>query len=160
MRWIVFAAMMLATPAFSLSCSPPDPVSDYKFAEDSPVRWGIAVGRLNFDPGRVPVVDWERQNDVPPSTDIRAQFVGQSIDAGGFVKPFQANVTLRVNCVGPWCASPQNGARYLAFIKHEKGKRVINANPCGSMLYINPPKKYLDQVYQCFVGGRCVPSGF
>ena len=155
MRWIVLAAMLLATPAFSLSCVPADPVRDFKAAADSPLRWGIAVGRIDFDESRLPTVDWNRQTEIPPQTDLRAQMVGHSLGSDGFVRPFQANVTLRVTCAGPWCAQPISGARYLAFIKHEGGKRIVQATPCGAWSYINPPRIFLDRLHTCFVGGPC-----
>ncbi|SMX46857.1 hypothetical protein [Maliponia aquimaris] len=160
MRWIAFAFGMLATPALSLSCLSPDPVSDFKVAEQSSDRWGIAVGRLDFDEGRLPVVDIDRQEDGPPQTDIRAQFVGKSLDSTGFNRDFQANVTLRVQCLGPWCIRPQSGRRYLAFIRHEGGKRVIPAEVCGNWLYPNPARADLDRLHRCFVGGPCEERGF
>lgn len=161
MRWVALAAaLLLASPALSLSCLPPDPVRDFIEAQGSDARWGIAVGRLNFDERRLPKVNWNRQTDVPPQTDLRAQMVGHALDARGFRTVFQANVTLRVLCFGPWCAEPRNGARYLAFIRHEDGKRVVQADPCGRWLYINPRRHDLDRLHRCFVGGPCEERKF
>ncbi|WP_421905643.1 hypothetical protein [Mameliella sp.] len=161
MRWLGLVLSLLATsPALALSCRPADPVRDFKAAEESGDRWGVAVGRLDFDEGRLPKVDWARQGRVPPETDLRAQFIGHSLDMDGFDTVFQANVTLRVFCFGPWCAQPKSGARYLAFIKHENGKRVLQADPCGSWLYPNPQRRDLDRVHSCFAGGPCEDRGF
>lgn len=161
MRWLALVAgVMAAGPATALSCLPPDPVRDFKEAESSPDRWGIALGRLDFNAERLPQVDWDRQDEVPPQTDLRAQFIGHSLDMNGFKTVFQANVTLRVLCFGPWCAEPKSGGRYLAFIKHENGKRIIHADPCGSWLYLNPRKYDLDRVRTCFAGGPCEERKF
>ncbi|MGP6088468.1 hypothetical protein [Antarctobacter jejuensis] len=160
MRWLIIAACLLATPALSLSCLPADPVRDFKAAEKSPLRWGVAVGRLDFSEGKLPKVDWDQQQNVPPQTDLRAQMVGYALDANGFKTPFQANVTLRVLCAGPWCAQPKSGARYLAFIKHENGKRILQADPCGSWLYVNPTRRMLNRIHTCYAGGPCEERPF
>lgn len=160
MRWLACILSLLATPALSLSCLPPDPVRDYQAADTADTRWGIAVGRLDFDENRLPKVDWKRQDAVPPQTDLRATMVGHALDPSGYNTVFQANVTLRVLCFGPWCAAPKSGARYLAFIKHENGKRVVQADPCGNWLYINPRREDLDRVHKCLVGGPCAERDF
>lgn len=155
MRWIAVLAMLVGSPAFSLSCVPPDPVQDYKNAEASSARWGVAVGQLSFNEGKLPKVDMNRPDRVPEKTTIRAQFVGHSLNSDGFKTPFQANVTLEVQCILTWCGMPRNGARYLAFIKHEGGKRKVFAEPCGTWLHPNPRKKDLKRIQSCFVGGAC-----
>ena len=160
MRWTLLIAMLLASPAYSLSCTPPDPVQDYKAAEASSARWGVAVGQLSFNEGKLPKVDMNRPDKVPEKTTIRAQFVGHSLNTDGFKTPFQANVTLQVSCILTWCGTPRNGARYLAFIKHEGNKRVVFSDPCGSRLYPNPSRQDLQRIRDCFVGGPCRPRAF
>lgn len=160
MRWLTLCTVFLGTPALSLSCLPADPVRDFKAAAESGDRWGLAVGRLDFDESRLPEVDRNHQAQVPSRTDLRAQMIGHALDMRGFETVFQANVTLRVLCFGPWCAQPESGATYLAFIKHENGKRVLQADPCGQWLYMNPSRADLDRVHSCFAGGPCEERDF
>lgn len=155
MRWIAVVFSLLASPVLSLSCSPPDPIENYKSIEASSAPWGVAVGQLSFNMGKLPTERFKDPNRMPEKTRIRAQFVGHSLDANGFKTPFQANVTLEVQCILSWCGMPTSGTRYLAYIKHEGGKRKVFAEPCGANLFPNPSNRTLNKVHSCFVGGRC-----
>lgn len=153
-RVLVAVFLCAASPALALSCLQPDPVRDFKQADASAERWGAVVGRLDFDESRLPDTGDQLQ-DKPPQTDLRAQLVGQSLGAGGWKTPFQGNITLRVQCFGPWCGRPKSGARYLVFLKHEDGKRVAFADPCGARMYRDPSRRVLDALHRCFAGGPC-----
>jgi hypothetical protein len=149
------ALLSAGGPAFALSCLAPDPVRDFKEAHASEARWGAVVGRLDFDENRLPEVALEDQMKEKPPTDLRAQFVGHSLGPNGFDRVFQGNVTLRVSCIAAWCGKPQSGERYLAFLKHEDGKRVVMAEPCGRWLYGQPEDSVLEAIETCFAGGPC-----
>lgn len=155
MRGLLTALLLCAaSPALALSCLQPDPVRDYKQADASADRWGAVVGRLDFDESRLPGTK-DRLEDKPRQTDLRAQLVGHSLGADGWETPFQGNITLRVQCFGPWCGRPKSGARYLVFLKHEDGKRVAFADPCGANLYRNPAPVVLERLHGCYAGGAC-----
>jgi hypothetical protein len=155
MRWIAVFAMLLASPALSLSCSPPNLVADYKAAAASSENWSVVVGQMTFNEGKLPNVNVSDPDRIPEKTRIRAQFVGHSLDANGFTKPYQSNVTLQVNCLLSWCGGAQSGGRYLAFLKHEGNRRIVFAEPCKANLYRNPSNKDLSRIRNCFVGGPC-----
>ncbi|MBS0125860.1 hypothetical protein [Thetidibacter halocola] len=146
---------LAAGQAAALSCLPADVVRTYKQVDADDAPWGAAVGRLDFDESRLPVVDWDRQGEVPPETEIRGQMVGHSLTPEGWNRPFQHAVTVRVLCFGPWCPSPRSGATYLAFVKRENGRSIIIADPCGSMLFPNPTQQDMDRLQSCFAGGPC-----
>lgn len=162
MRDIAFLALcailVLTTHASALSCQRPDAVRSYLRADADTAHWGAVIGRLDFDEGRLPRTNWDRQQDTPPRTEIRAQLVGQSLGPDGWVRPFQQNVTLRVQCFGPWCAAPQSGQRYLAFVKREDAQQVVIADPCGSWLFPAPSRQVRLRLHRCFNGGRCRPE--
>lgn len=145
----------LASQAQALSCMAPDPIQDFQAAQSSDDRWSAVVGRLDFDENRLPSVALKDQFRKKAPTDLRAQFIGESLGPDGFATPFQGNVTLRVTCIAAWCAQPQSGQRYLAYLRHEGGKRLVLAEPCGQWLYPDPAPRLLDAVHACFAGGPC-----
>lgn len=149
-------SLSLATQAQALSCMVPDPIRDFKEAHASEERWSAVVGRLDFDESRLPkgVAVGEPAPGRQP-TDLRGQMVGEFLGPDGFVQPFQGNVTVRVSCYLSWCGGARSGGRYLAFLKHEDGKRVVQVQPCGQWLYQDPSPALLDAVHACFAGGPC-----
>lgn len=152
-------SLSLASQAQALSCLAPDPIRDFKEAHASQERWSAVVGRLDFDESRLPVVPIEEQGAPKPPTDLRGQLVGKFLGPNGFAEPFQGNVTVRVTCVMSWCGGARSGQRYLAFLKHEGSKRVVQVQPCGQWLYPAPSPALLDAIHACFSGGPCEEGG-
>lgn len=159
MRWLAVVLALCATQAQALSCLKPDVVRTYKEVDASPDRWGAAVGRLDFDESQLPEAPQSDPNAAPPQTPVRAQLVGKTLDSDGFTKPFQGNVTLMVQCYGPWCAQPQSGQEYLVFLKREPNRHVAFADPCGTRLFANPSREDLDRITTCFRNGPCAEQG-
>ena len=148
--------LLCAGQAAALSCLPPDVVRTYREVDADSARWGAVVGRLDFDESRLPQPD--RREVSPPQTEIRAQLIGHSLTPEGWTRPFQQNVTLRVQCIAAWCATPVSGRTYLAFVKREGARRVVIADPCGTTLFPRPARRDLDRLQSCFAGGRCEPD--
>ncbi len=151
--------LTLGSQAQALSCIAPDPIRDFKEAHASEDRWSVVVGRLDFDESRLPVVPLDQQAEPKAPTELRAQMVGRFLGPEGFVQPFQGNVTLRGSCYLSWCGGAQSGGRYLAFLRHEDGKRIVQVEPCGQWLYRDPAPALLDAVHACFAGGPCAEGG-
>lgn len=156
MRWLA-ALILSASQASALSCLPPDPVRTFLEVDAAPERWGAVFGRLDFDTSAVPQPTGD--DTLPPSdTWLRAHLVGTTLDADGWTKPFQGNIELDVQCVGPWCARPVSGATYLLFLKREPGRHIAIIDPCGTYSVQNPAREVLDSLYQCFADGPCEPA--
>jgi len=157
--WRLLALLCLwGSHAAALSCLPNDVARTFQELDADSARWGAVVGRLDFDEGRLPRVDWDQQAQTPAETRLRAQLVGHSLGPDGWTTPFQANVSLIVECWGPWCAQPQSGRRYLVFVKREPHGRLAFADPCGTRLIANPSPDDLDRLHLCFVDGPCAPQ--
>ena len=144
-RTLAFAAAIaaLATPALALSCLRPNVVQTYKRAAEAEESYSVVIGTIRFDESKLPK---SVGNDSPPNTRIAARFQGKALTKSGFDMPFARNITLEVLCFGPWCGGAGSD---------EKTGYVMEADPCGGMLFQRPNERMLDQVERCFTGGRC-----
>lgn len=150
--------MLCAGPVLALSCMPHGVTDAYHEAAAAKERYVIVTGTLQFDPRKLPKVDFERQDETPPSTLIPGQIRGQILDRRGFLQPFSQPVTIDVQCFGPWCAILKNGAPYLAFLQKSEDGYSLATNPCGGFAFTNPTGEMLRQVKICFNGGLCLKS--
>ncbi len=114
-----------------------------------------ATGTLRFDENKLPKVDWNRQEQVPPITNIRAQLKGMALTKSGFTHPINTSLSFEVNCYGPWCAGGASGKKVLAFLKQTSNGYVLSTNPCGGHVFYEPSEETLDSVVQCYTKGRC-----
>jgi hypothetical protein len=152
------ALAALAAPASALSCRPWTPVDAYLAAANASARYAVVQGHLKFDERRLPKVNWDRQGDTPPRTEIPARFTGKMLSRSGFDRPFSADVTLEVLCYGPWCASAVNGGDYLAFLEERGGRHVLQVNPCGGFGFSVNSRKVQRQILACHRGQSCKGS--
>ncbi|WP_338549303.1 hypothetical protein [Roseovarius phycicola] len=148
-------AMFVAGPALALSCIRPDVANTYKRAAEAEEIYVVIHGTLTFDQTLAPDNDLTNQNR--PDTLIPARLNGTSLSRDGFVSTFRRNISLVLQCFGPWCGGAVSGAEYLAFLqKTDAGYRMI-IDPCGSLVFPEPTQAQLDQARSCMRGQRCSP---
>lgn len=155
-RAALISALLFPLPAWALPCLPASFESDYRHAQASDALVLIADGTLVFDVRSVPRYDPDQQIPPPPTTDIKAFLNGRSLSHRGFHPGLRVPVTLRVRCLGPWCATPLSGMRYLAFLKREGEDYIITAGPCPGQLYPDPAPDLLETARRCMANGACV----
>lgn len=122
---------------------------------DSPDGYVAVHGVLTFDTALLPKVDWNAQQNTPPITKIPATLSGKSLTKNGFTSTFRRQITLAVNCLGPWCASAPNDKPVLAFLKQSRGQLSLSITPCGGHAFFSPKAKALKTVKRCFVSNTC-----
>lgn len=156
-RATAFAAalMAVASPALSLSCMRPDVASSYSRAADAEESYLVVHGTLKFNESKLPK---SSGNDSPPTTRIKAHMTGNALSQSGFNHPFDRDITLEVQCLGPWCGGAVSGIPYLAFIRKDGAGYTFAADPCGSLGFAKPTPKMLAQAEQCMNGGACKPG--
>lgn len=150
-------ALILCGPAFGLSCLPPDVVRSYMRAADATEPYIVVRGTLSFDAARLPSTDMTSQRK-PPHTRIPARLTGQALTRQGFDQDFDRDITLDVQCFGPWCAAAVPGTEYLGFLERRDGGYVLAIDPCGGMAHPEPTPAMLEQVLTCLQGGPCAPN--
>ncbi len=158
MRWLALALVALPMPALALSCMPFGVTDAYLKADASADAYVPVLGMLQFDASAVPQVDWDRQGEVPPRTTIAAVFKGHALTQRGIEVPLASDVTLEVECSGPWCPSPKPGP-VLAFLrKTEDQGYAVSINACGGFLFGSPSPEQISAVEDCLAGRACRPS--
>lgn len=155
---LISALALVPVSAQALSCMPHSVQAAYLQADAAEERFVIVRGLLDFDRRALPKVDWDNQQDTPPVTEIPATLHGKSLSGGAFHLPFEKDVTLLVECIGPWCASVPEGAEVLAFVELRDGMPDrIATNPCGGYLFPTPTPIMIRGVESCAAGEACTP---
>ncbi len=151
-------AMLSSGQALALSCMPHDLPRTYAEAAQSDESYIVVHGTLTFDEAKLPIVDYERQDQIPPHTLIPAQLRGKSLSDDGFSNVFDKPVTLDIQCFGPWCAGAKSGMPYLTFLQKTPEGYTMSLTPCGGFGFAEPSQKMLQKVTQCFNDGPCKPE--
>ncbi|WP_297771499.1 hypothetical protein [uncultured Roseovarius sp.] len=154
-RWIL-AAVFCATcgPTLALSCLPHDVARTYLRASEAEEPYIVVHGRLLFDAERLPETDMQDQRK-PPHTLIPARITGQALTRSGFDLDFDREITLDVQCFGPWCAGAVPGIDHLGFLERREDGYVLTLEPCGGMSHPEPTPEMLQRVLRCYQGGAC-----
>lgn len=148
LRAIAVLLALGASPALALSCMPYAPVDGFRDAQASATRYTVVHGVLTFDTRKLPEHYDENARDVT----IDARVRGQALSPSGFDAPFNQNVSLAVQCAGPWCPSVRSGVQYLLFIeKQGSGYRLV-ADACPTTLFPSPSRADLQDMVRCLSG--------
>lgn len=153
---IVIGFFLAAGPALALSCTPHRVDETYAEAEAAADAYRVVHGVLHFDERLLPRVDMASQDRVPPETRIPARITGQALGRGGFVTPFAAEITLEIQCFGPWCAGAGSDMPYLAFLRQTREGYALRITPCGGFAFAKPSQEALQLVISCQAGGPCL----
>ncbi len=148
-------AACLTTPAFALSCVPPDPAHSFVEADQAEAVYVVVYGKLSFDPSKSPVVDLEQQQAAPKDTEISARLTGKSLSPVGFEAPFDHDITLNIKCFGPWCGEAVQDVPYLAFVEQQDAGYRLIVEPCARWAFPEPDADALKKVQQCMQGESC-----
>ena len=154
------AATVLAGPALGLSCLPPDAARSFQQLDEAEETYVVVHGTLTFDASRLPEVTFSNQANPPTNTTIPAHLTGKSLSREGFQTPFDRDITLDVQCLGPWCGSAESGTQVLGFVERRQSGYVLTLDPCFSYSVIDPTDQMLEQVKSCMRGGPCEPRPY
>lgn len=158
MKSLAFALSLLATPALSLSCLPPDVARSFKDAAEAEQAYVVVHGTLSFDEALLPESAQQDQN--PPNVEIPARLTGKSLSNSGFTTDFDRPITLRAVCFGPWCGRTAAGGEHLAFVEQTESGYVLTLTPCGDYSFAEPTPAMVKKAAACFKGRNCTPEPF
>lgn len=150
----------LAGPAMGLSCLPPDAARTFRQLDAAEETYIVVHGTLTFDAARLPEATFSNQAEPPPSTPIPAHLSGMALSREGFATPFAKDITLDVQCLGPWCGSAESGTEVLGFVERRETGHVLTLDPCFSYGFPDPTEDMLEQVKSCMRGGPCKPRPY
>lgn len=143
-------ALLAAAPAFALSCLPPDPVALYERARDAEERYVIVRGEVRPE-GPVAVPQDGKEVETP------ARIEGVSLTSEGFTAPFDREVTLRLGCMGPWCANAPDDGETISMVQLEGTRLVLELDACFSTS-VPASDDGARAVVECHRGGDCVTA--
>ncbi|WP_371169411.1 hypothetical protein [Aliiroseovarius sp. 2305UL8-7] len=151
---VLFLSLVIPQTALALSCMPYNAIAAFKDAATADEDYVVVVGELSFDKRKLPKVDWSDQMAVQPDNILPGKIRGKSLTRKGFTNDFTRDITINVQCAGPWCASLTEG-RYLTYLKRVNGTYTLAVNPCGGFAFADPDKDTLKRVTACMQGKRC-----
>ncbi|MGR3273125.1 hypothetical protein [Thalassococcus profundi] len=145
------AAFCAAQQAAALSCMVPEIAEDFARADASEDRYIVALGRIDFDPAALPG-PMAGDSVGPEGVSVPARLSGQMLGRGGFDRPVETEITLRLNCIGPWCARIETGQRHIVFLKQDAAELTLDISPCPGMVYTDPTPEQQQTVEDCMAG--------
>ncbi len=147
-----FLLVLNPLPAQALSCLPYSPEQAFLNAQESPDRYVIVHGRLDFNPADLPQVEYG--GHPWPDNRFFATLTGFSLTGAGFTARFVRQIRVNAKCLGQWCGLIEPGRDYLVFLKKDSGY-LLELAPCGGMAFAEPDEALLERVHQCLLGEEC-----
>ncbi|APX12803.1 hypothetical protein [Tateyamaria omphalii] len=159
LRLLSLMLLLAPLPALALSCVPYGVTNAYQEAVQAEDGYVPVLGTLDFDADLLPDTDPSVQV-VPtdPVTSIPATFKGEALAVRGVDRPFETDVVLEVECIGPWCPQIQPGP-VLGFLRQTTHSYALRTDACGGFLFGRPSEAQVDQLRDCLAGRDCVPMG-
>ncbi|TFL18384.1 hypothetical protein [Jannaschia formosa] len=146
----ILAALMAATlaqPAAALSCLQPSVASSFGHAQESPLTYVLATGRMTPLPGTARPVPRE---SLQVSSVQRARLDGHLASLSGFDRPISVPVQVETYCAGPWCGGVPEG-EVLLFLEKRGDTYVLLEGPCPQFALTATPEA-LDEALACLRG--------
>lgn len=153
---LIAAALVSASPAWSLSCLAPDPAETFQRASDSADVYVVLRGSFDFDEKLMPEFDGMNAPETPAA--VPARFSGTALSPDGFTIPYATELFLQPECAGPWCGGlvPTNDA--VAFARDNgAGVYVVDLGPCGGSVF-DPTPAVVQSITSCMAGTGCTPA--
>lgn len=150
-------SLLIAGPAFALSCLPYSARQAFQDASESADLYVLVHGQLVFNRADLPVADMSQQGLIQPDNFLRARLSGDSLTEDGFTARFASRIDVNVQCFGPWCGGLSSGSDYLIFLKQTASGYLLETNPCGGFAFEAPQPATLDDMHQCLLGNECAP---
>ncbi|PWJ22190.1 hypothetical protein [Jannaschia seohaensis] len=127
----------LAQPATALTCAPPSVASSFAIAQDSPLTYVLAAGRLTPLGGTATPVP----RDPPLRVhEVRlARLDGHLASRSGFDRPVSLEIAVELICAGPWCADLPEG-ELLLFLERHGDDYVLLEGPCPRFALTSTPE--------------------
>lgn len=152
---LALGLIALASQAAALSCIRPDPMATFQRVAAAEEAYYVLYGQLTFDEAALPQGLLNGSDPMPDP--IPARFEGKGLTKQGFTSDFISPVNLQIQCAGPWCGSARSGAEAVYFVLADDPVTFI-ADPCGGMIFQDPPQATLDALTTCMQGGACSPQ--
>ena len=149
MRSLVFCLLVLAGPAFGLSCKAPNFAEDFNRIAAVEEVYSVAYGQLREVGIVPPAVDGEPRS-------VKMRFVGRMLGQLGFGETGTVDVTVNTTCAGSFCGPlPTTQTPLLAFLEHGDGGMTLRSAACAPDYHINPSLGQVSAIRACMRELNC-----
>ena len=150
LRAICAASLLLAGPAFGLSCKPPNFAEAFNRAAAAEEMYSLVYGIFE------PVVSQDELADAMAAPFI---FDGKQLGREGFGQTQAREVTVERSCAGSFCAPfPPTGVPMMVLLEHRGTAQVLNAKPCGDEVMLDPSFGQVGAIRACMGRLECGPD--
>lgn len=149
MRSLVFLAVMMASPAFGLSCKAPNFGEQFNYVAGVEEVYSVGYGQLRPLGEVPPYVDGQPR-------DVKMRFVGKMLGRLGFGETGTVDVTVKTECAGSFCGPiPTTQTPMLAFLEHQSDGLTLRSAACTPDFLLNPSLGQISAVRACMTSGTC-----
>ena len=140
-------------PALALSCLPADVRQSYTQVAEASETYVVLLGEFDFKDLKLPERDLSDPD--PEEISFPARFTGQALGDDGFGGDYMLDMTVTLNCLGPWCAGQPAPGEALAFVQKTATGLVLGLGPCGGQHFAAPDPAQIEAVEACHTAGEC-----
>lgn len=152
---IVTLSISLASPAWSLSCLPPDTVRLYETARDANEGFWIVRGRIFAEtPIAMPEAGSSGGYGESASASTPVRFTGLGLTSDGTYKGFAQDITLTISCFANWCGSAPYDEEVFAAIEVKDSGPELVIDPCSSRM-VPYSEEAEERLVDCVRDGNC-----
>ena len=141
---------LIAQPVLALSCMAPDVARSTQAAMDSPDRYRIVSGILEFDPVTPPFDGTSLGDDETASFPARVS--GYALTASGFDDTTQDRILVTTSCLMGSCGTVEPRVDMLMFLRVGENGPVLELGPCPQWAFAEPTDAQKQTVLSCIMG--------
>lgn len=146
----ICALSLLASPAFGLSCKPPNFGEAFNHAAAAEEQYSLVYGV--FEP-------FVSEEDLADAMAAPYVFNGKQLGREGFGQTQAREVTVERSCAGDFCAPfPPSGIPVMVLLEHRGAAQVFSAAPCTDQIAIDPSFGQVGAIRACMSALECGPD--
>jgi len=152
LRTTMIALGLMATPAFGLSCAPPNFGNAFNEAAAAEEVYSLVYGRFQ-EAGPIPeLVEGEPR-------EFTYAFIGKQLGQSGFGETQTVPVIVKTECLSAWCGPvPPVDTQLLAFLEQVGGDLVLSSHACPKDFKVEPSLGEVSAVRACMSNLKCGPD--
>jgi hypothetical protein len=148
----LIAFAMMTTPAFGLSCAPPNFGEAFNEAAEAEEVYSLVYGRFQ-EAGPIPdYVEGQPR-------EFTYAFIGKQLGQSGFSQTQTIPVIIKTECVSAWCGPvPPVDTQVLSFLEHVGSDHVLTSHTCPKDYKVEPSLGEVSAVRACMSNLSCGPE--
>ena len=148
----LLAFAMMTTPAFGLSCAPPNFGDAFNEAAQAEEVYSLRKGRFQ-EAGPIP----EFVEGTP--REFSYAFIGKQLGQSGFGETETLPVIVKTECVSAWCGPvPPVDMEVMVFLEQVGSDHVLTSHPCPKHYTVKPSLGEISAVRACMSKLECGPD--